>query len=310
MPRRPGRGPRWRRTRGSGAVGNVRPDEVDVPGDRAGPADDPDVRDGIHRHLDAIDPLVLDDHGGVRTEARARVRSRSSTSPTCWMPSTSRTASGGWSGGALQGAQGVTRGTGGGSVALDPAGGCAATSAGRRRLQRPRRAAAQQPESAGQQHDDGRNRDQARQRHPSRGARRERLGRELLDLDPRARRFRPAPSPGSAAPRPGHRARGRAGAARPAAPGLSRCAAMRHPAFLPLEPTSQSVRLGQRSVEYHLRRSARSRGLRITIDARDGLVVSVPLATRRGWAQPGGANRGLPPGAPGLGASAPRRADP
>jgi len=46
------------------------------------------------------------------------------------------------------------------------------------------------------------------------------------------------------------------------------------------------VRLGQRTVEYRLRRSARSRGLRIIIDARDGLVVSVPLATRRGWASP------------------------
>jgi predicted metal-dependent hydrolase len=39
-------------------------------------------------------------------------------------------------------------------------------------------------------------------------------------------------------------------------------------------------------VEYRLRRSARSRGLRITIDDRDGLVVSVPPATRRGWARP------------------------
>jgi hypothetical protein len=61
---------------------------------------------------------------------------------------------------------------------------------------------------------------------------------------------------------------------------------MRHPAILPLEPSARSVRLGQRTVEYRLRRSARSRGLRITIDARDGLVVSVPVATRRGWASP------------------------
>jgi predicted metal-dependent hydrolase len=44
--------------------------------------------------------------------------------------------------------------------------------------------------------------------------------------------------------------------------------------------------LGQRSVEYRLRRSARSRGLRVTIDDRDGLVVSVPPAIRRGWARP------------------------
>jgi len=61
---------------------------------------------------------------------------------------------------------------------------------------------------------------------------------------------------------------------------------MRHPAILPHEPSAHSVRLGPRTVEYRLRRSARSRGLRVTIDARDGLVVSVPLASRRGWASP------------------------
>jgi predicted metal-dependent hydrolase len=37
---------------------------------------------------------------------------------------------------------------------------------------------------------------------------------------------------------------------------------------------------------YLLRRSARSRRLRITIDPEHGLVVTVPLATRRGWAHP------------------------
>jgi predicted metal-dependent hydrolase len=37
---------------------------------------------------------------------------------------------------------------------------------------------------------------------------------------------------------------------------------------------------------YVLRRSARSRRLRITIDPEQGLVVTVPLATRRGWAHP------------------------
>jgi predicted metal-dependent hydrolase len=61
---------------------------------------------------------------------------------------------------------------------------------------------------------------------------------------------------------------------------------MRHPAVLPADPSRRSVRLGQRPVEYRLRRSARSRGLRVTIDDRAGLVVSVPLATRRGWARP------------------------
>jgi predicted metal-dependent hydrolase len=61
---------------------------------------------------------------------------------------------------------------------------------------------------------------------------------------------------------------------------------MRHPAFLPADPSLRSVRLGRRLVEYRLRRSARSRALRITIDDRDGLIVSIPLATRRGWAHP------------------------
>ena len=37
---------------------------------------------------------------------------------------------------------------------------------------------------------------------------------------------------------------------------------------------------------YVLRRSSRSRRLRITIDPELGLVVTVPLATRRGWAHP------------------------
>lgn len=61
---------------------------------------------------------------------------------------------------------------------------------------------------------------------------------------------------------------------------------MRHPAVLPIDHDPRSVRLGQHTVEYRLRRSARSRGLRITVDGRDGLVVSVPPATRRGWADP------------------------
>jgi predicted metal-dependent hydrolase len=52
------------------------------------------------------------------------------------------------------------------------------------------------------------------------------------------------------------------------------------------ELITNSVRLGPRTVEYRLRRSARSRGLRVTIDGRDGLVVSVPPATRRGWTRP------------------------
>lgn len=39
-------------------------------------------------------------------------------------------------------------------------------------------------------------------------------------------------------------------------------------------------------MDYVIRRSARSRGLRVTIDPRHGLVVSVPPALRRGWARP------------------------
>ena len=63
---------------------------------------------------------------------------------------------------------------------------------------------------------------------------------------------------------------------------------MRHPAILTIESSARSVRLGRRSVEYRVRRSARSRGLRVTLDPRLGLVVSVPPATRRGWARPEG----------------------
>jgi hypothetical protein len=73
-------------------------------------------------------------------------------------------------------------------------------------------------------------------------------------------------------------------------PGLNRTGAqwppMRQPAFLPDEPTTASLRLGGRTIGYRVRRNARSRGLRITIDPRLGLVVSVPPATRRGWTRP------------------------
>jgi len=55
---------------------------------------------------------------------------------------------------------------------------------------------------------------------------------------------------------------------------------------VPTDLTSHTVRLGSRIVEYRLRRSARSRGLRVTIDGSAGLVVSVPPAGRRGWARP------------------------
>ena len=50
----------------------------------------------------------------------------------------------------------------------------------------------------------------------------------------------------------------------------------------------RSAALAEGQLPYLLRRSARSRGLRVTIDPRQGVVVSVPLATRRGWARPEG----------------------
>jgi predicted metal-dependent hydrolase len=40
------------------------------------------------------------------------------------------------------------------------------------------------------------------------------------------------------------------------------------------------------SIPYLIRRSPRSRRLRVTIDPERGVVVSLPLASRRGWAQP------------------------
>jgi hypothetical protein len=62
--------------------------------------------------------------------------------------------------------------------------------------------------------------------------------------------------------------------------------AMRQPATIAAEPAVSSLRLDGTQVEYLVRRSARSRGIRITIDPRLGLVVSIPPATRRGWARP------------------------
>src|SRR5829696_4387865 len=61
---------------------------------------------------------------------------------------------------------------------------------------------------------------------------------------------------------------------------------MRNPVSLPSAPATRTVRLGDRAVDYRLRRMARSRGLRVTIDPRAGLVVSVPPESRRGWAHP------------------------
>lgn len=48
-----------------------------------------------------------------------------------------------------------------------------------------------------------------------------------------------------------------------------------------------TVQLADGPVEYTLRRTPRARGVRITIDDRRGVVVSMPPSSRRGWADPG-----------------------
>lgn len=66
-------------------------------------------------------------------------------------------------------------------------------------------------------------------------------------------------------------------------------------AIVPLLPERPSLRAGEDNREsrlpggrlhWILRRSARSRRLRVTIDPSRGVVVTVPPATRRGWARP------------------------
>ena len=100
------------------AAGDVRPDEVDVPGDRAGPADDPDIRHGVHRHLDGTGQPVLAVERRVRTEGLAQVERRAPPAQRLdavhLEDSLGRLACGA----VHAGAQGVTRGTGGGAVAF------------------------------------------------------------------------------------------------------------------------------------------------------------------------------------------------
>ena len=55
---------------------------------------------------------------------------------------------------------------------------------------------------------------------------------------------------------------------------------------VPTKPEAHSLSLPGGPLAYWLRRSARSRSLRVTIDPRRGVVVSIPLASRRGWAHP------------------------
>ena len=54
----------------------------------------------------------------------------------------------------------------------------------------------------------------------------------------------------------------------------------------PATETDAAVRLAGGELRYVLRRSARARGLRVTIHPDRGVVVSIPPAGRRGWARP------------------------
>jgi len=53
-----------------------------------------------------------------------------------------------------------------------------------------------------------------------------------------------------------------------------------------IEEPARTTRLDGIPVPYVLRRSPRSRGIRVTIDDRRGVLVSVPPAIRRGWSRP------------------------
>ena len=55
---------------------------------------------------------------------------------------------------------------------------------------------------------------------------------------------------------------------------------------IPTELEAHSLSLPDGPMAYWLRRSKRSRSMRVTIDPRRGVVVSIPLPSRRGWAHP------------------------
>lgn len=59
---------------------------------------------------------------------------------------------------------------------------------------------------------------------------------------------------------------------------------MRREEFRREEPRTAALPGGR--LDYVLRRSARSRGLRVTLDPGRGVIVAVPPASRRGWARP------------------------
>ena len=61
---------------------------------------------------------------------------------------------------------------------------------------------------------------------------------------------------------------------------------MARPAASPIEESERRISLSSGSLSYILRRTPRARGLRLSVDGRHGLLVTVPPATRRGWARP------------------------
>jgi predicted metal-dependent hydrolase len=61
---------------------------------------------------------------------------------------------------------------------------------------------------------------------------------------------------------------------------------MADPATTQVVESEHRLHLAGRSLPYVLRRTARSRGLRVTIDPRRGVVVTIPPSSRRGWARP------------------------
>src|SRR5947207_7445290 len=61
---------------------------------------------------------------------------------------------------------------------------------------------------------------------------------------------------------------------------------MWHHRSMPAVETSSIARLPGGPIPFTLRRSPRSRGLRVVIHPERGVVVTVPAAGRRGWSDP------------------------
>ncbi|HYN69067.1 MAG TPA: SprT family zinc-dependent metalloprotease [Candidatus Eisenbacteria bacterium] len=60
---------------------------------------------------------------------------------------------------------------------------------------------------------------------------------------------------------------------------------MAQSAAIPIVESEHRLRLAATSLPYTVRRTPRARGLRVTIDPRRGVVVTIPPSSRRGWAR-------------------------